>query len=182
MLTSEVWPVSLAAAFARATYMYDHHTVSLRSRCLLVSLLLTVSGCSSAPTAITFSEPAELTNDGLRLLDATVMNKIWAREDLDLRRYRRFMTIDGGFHYKPGRVDYILSNTGQATFVVEVIDSTTGDVLIRAFDTRAAGSPGTSELSNRATNASNARRLAARWANLIANDLNTITTLPVLRD
>ena len=44
-----------------------------------------------------------------------------------------------------GSSDYSLDSVGQATFVVELVDSQTGTVLVRALDTRSARAPGETE-------------------------------------
>jgi hypothetical protein len=76
-----------------------------------------------------------------------------------------------------GRSEIYLSSVGQATFVIEILDSQTEQVLIRAADTRAMESTGTTFRSNAVTNASEARRLFARWASLVVDALNNVTSI-----
>ena len=76
----------------------------------------------------------------------------------------------------PGRTEYYLDSVGQATFVVEFVDSQSDAVLIRGVDTRAAGSQGPAMASNRVTNTSEVRRLASYWANMLVAGLNELTT------
>ena len=81
---------------------------------------------------------------------------------------------------RPGRTQYYLDSVGQATFMVELIDSQSDAVLLRAVDTRAAQSPGYVYQSNRVTNAAEARRLFARWASMLVEALNELTSLDTL--
>ena len=76
----------------------------------------------------------------------------------------------------PGRAEYYLDSVGQATFVVEFVDSQSDAVLIRGVDARAAGSQGPTMESNRVTNTSEVRRLASYWANMLVTGLNELTT------
>ena len=76
-----------------------------------------------------------------------------------------------------GSSEYFLDSVGQATFVVELVDSQSEAVLIRAVDTRAAQTPGVTFRSSSVTNAAEARRLFSRWASLLVDALNDITTM-----
>lgn len=76
----------------------------------------------------------------------------------------------------PGRTDYYLDSVGQATFMVELIDSQSEAVLLRAVDTRAAETPGYTYRSTRVTNAAQARRVFARWATMLVDALNELTS------
>ena len=76
----------------------------------------------------------------------------------------------------PGRTDYYLDSVGQATFMVELIDSQSDAVLLRAVDTRAAETPGYTYRSTRVTNAAQARRVFARWATMLVDALNELTS------
>ena len=76
----------------------------------------------------------------------------------------------------PGRTAYYLDTVGQATFVVEFVDSQSDAVLIRGVDTRAAGSQGPAMQSNRVTNTQDVRRLASYWADMLVKALNENTT------
>jgi hypothetical protein len=77
----------------------------------------------------------------------------------------------------PGRTDYYLSSVGQASFMVELIDSDSGAVLIRAVDTRAMDRVGYATMSNPVSNSAEARRLMRAWAKLLVEALNEMTTL-----
>ncbi len=76
---------------------------------------------------------------------------------------------------------YFLDSVGQATFVVELIDSQTSTVLVRALDTRAARVPGAGQRSTAAGNRARVRALIARWANLLVDALNDLTAIDELQ-
>ena len=76
---------------------------------------------------------------------------------------------------------YFIDSVGQATFVVELIDSQTSTVLVRALDTRSARTPGYTYRSNAATNRAQVRALIARWADLIVDALNDLTAIDELQ-
>lgn len=80
-----------------------------------------------------------------------------------------------------GSSHYIIDSVGQATFVVELIDSQSGTVLVRALDTRSARTPGYSYRSNTATNRAQVRALIARWADLLVDALNDLTIIEELQ-
>lgn len=221
-------------------------------RVLLVTSMLLLGACTTSnPKIDTTGEPSF---DGLMPLTGTVMRQVWAREDLDLRDYTKFMTENAGLQFRPvravgatsrssatefpltqqqqdrvrqvvteqfntaldgvtrmqrvdspgpgvlkvrgaiidivsrvpperaGRSETFLDSVGQATFVIELIDSETSTVLVRGVDTRAADTPGVTQRSNRVTNTAEVRRLASHWARQLADALNNITELPALND
>jgi hypothetical protein len=76
---------------------------------------------------------------------------------------------------------YFIDSVGQATFVVELIDSQTGTVLVRALDTRSARTPGYTYRSNAATNRAQVQALIARWADLLVDALNDLTAIDELQ-
>lgn len=72
-----------------------------------------------------------------------------------------------------------LDSVGQATFMVELIDSESNAVLVRALDTRSAKTPGrnpTEQLSD-----TEVRNLISRWANMLVDALNDLTTIDSLQ-
>ena len=79
-----------------------------------------------------------------------------------------------------GAVDYYLNSVGQATFMVELIDSESGSVLVRAVDARAMQTVGYTTISNRVTNAAEVRRLMGAWARMLVEALNDLTSLDAL--
>ncbi len=75
-----------------------------------------------------------------------------------------------------GRSEVFLSSVGEATLVLEVIDSMSGDVLFRAADRRAAERAGgtTPIRSTPATNWAEVRRLARRWGSRLRQGLDSL--------
>ena len=72
-----------------------------------------------------------------------------------------------------GRSDIFLSRVGEATLVLEIRDSITEAILVRAVDRRAAEqSGGFMSSSNRVTNAAEIRRLARTWARMLRERLD----------
>lgn len=79
------------------------------------------------------------------------------------------------------RTPYRVDSLGQLTFVVELIDSQTDTVLLRAVDTRSARTPGQSYPSETATARPPVRRIIERWADLLVDALNDLTALDQLQ-
>lgn len=72
-----------------------------------------------------------------------------------------------------GRGNIYLSRVGEATLVLEMRDSVTGAILVRAIDRRAAeDAAGYGSQSNRVTNASEFRRVASAWARILRDSLD----------
>lgn len=72
----------------------------------------------------------------------------------------------------PARADIYLVAVGEATLVLEIRDSITNAILVRAVDRRAAERAGGEMFeSNRVNNAAEMRRLARRWARLLRTRL-----------
>ena len=61
--------------------------------------LIAFAGCSSTPTFQT-GEDAEITHDGLTRMEGTVMDAVWAREDIDLTGFTTVMFEGVGFQYR----------------------------------------------------------------------------------
>jgi hypothetical protein len=78
------------------------------------------------------------------------------------------------------RTPYRVDSLGQLTFVVELIDSQTNTVLLRAVDTRSARLPGQSYPAETATERLPVRRVIERWADLLVDALNDLTALDQL--
>ena len=74
-----------------------------------------------------------------------------------------------------------LDSVGQATFVVELIDSESNTVLIRALDTRAAAVPGAPRGTDETVNQTAVRNLIGRWADLLVDALNDLASLDTLQ-
>lgn len=68
---------------------------------LIVVLAFAITACagSSAPT-IQSGEDAQVSFDGLKRVDNTVMDSVWARPDIDLRGYRKVMFVPVGISYR----------------------------------------------------------------------------------
>ena len=72
-----------------------------------------------------------------------------------------------------GRSDVFLSRIGEATLVLELRDSITEAILVRAVDRRAAEQAGGAmTASNRVTNTTEVRRLVRTWARMLRQRLD----------
>lgn len=76
---------------------------------------------------------------------------------------------------------YQIESVGQLTFVVELIDSQTDTVLLRAVDTRSARVPGQADPSGTAEQRPPVRQVISRWADLLVDALNDLTALDQLQ-
>jgi hypothetical protein len=87
--------------------------------------------------------------------------------------------IDIVSHVPPeyvGRSEVFLSSLGEATLVLEVLDSKSGEVLFRAAERRAAERAGGTQMvrSNAATNWAEVRRLARTWGSRLREGLDSL--------
>jgi hypothetical protein len=75
-----------------------------------------------------------------------------------------------------GRGEIFISSVGEATLVLELRDSLSGETIFRAVDRRAAEQPGGTNMirSNAVTTWSEVRRLARRWAVRLREGLDSI--------
>lgn len=79
-----------------------------------------------------------------------------------------------------GRGDIYLDSVGEATLILEGIDSMSGETIFRAMERRSAerpggsGAPGTMMVSNTVTTWAEVRRLARRWATALREGLDSI--------
>jgi hypothetical protein len=72
-----------------------------------------------------------------------------------------------------GRSDIYLSRVGEATLVLEMRDSLSGAIILRAIDRRAAEDmTGSFTRSNSVSNMAEARRLAQAWARIVREALD----------
>jgi hypothetical protein len=76
-----------------------------------------------------------------------------------------------------GRCEVYLSDVGQATLVIELRDSLSNEILIRAVDSRAAESAGWPIEVNSVTVWPEVRRLASFWARRIRNGLEEFESI-----
>lgn len=74
-----------------------------------------------------------------------------------------------------GRGDIFLSSVGEATLIIELRDSLSGETIYRAIDRRAAERTGGSAMrSSSVTTWSEVRRMARRWATRLTQGLDSI--------
>jgi hypothetical protein len=217
---------------------------------LFIAAALFLAGCASEPTIQTGPD-AEVTFDGLHVVDNSAFKAAWADPDIDFSRYNKFIAggaffefravkktastmrhtssqdefwiddkskakleeevgkvfseelakserftetdtpgpdvliIRGGLHdivsrvppEMVGRGDIYLRSVGEATLVLEIVDSLSGEVIARAIERRAAEQPGGQMVrSNTVTTWSEVRRLARTWATRLRKGLDSIPT------
>lgn len=76
-----------------------------------------------------------------------------------------------------GRSEIFISSVGEATLILEVVDSMSGEVIFRAVERRAAQRPGGEGMrSNPVTTWAEVRRLSRTWATRLRNGLDSIPT------
>ena len=74
-----------------------------------------------------------------------------------------------------GRGEIYLSSVGEATLIIEAVDSLSGEVIFRAIERRAAQRPGGQAImSNTVTTWAEVRRLARRWASNLREGMDAI--------
>ena len=95
------------------------------------------------------------------------------------------LLIRGGLHdivsnvppERVGRTDIYLSSVGEATIILEVVDSMSGEVIARAVERRAAQRPGgQAMISNTVTTWAEVRRLARTWATRLRAGMDALPT------
>lgn len=77
----------------------------------------------------------------------------------------------------PGECDIYLTDVGEATLVLEMRDSETGEALVRAIDRGAAGANGWAMSADTVTVWPEVRKLAQNWAKLVRRRLDEITSV-----
>lgn len=80
----------------------------------------------------------------------------------------------------PGRCDVYLTQIGEATLVLELRDSVTNEVLVRAVDRRAAEAFGWPTEASSVTVWSEVRQLARSWARLVRQRLEEFDSVAAL--
>jgi hypothetical protein len=76
-----------------------------------------------------------------------------------------------------GRSDIYLSSVGEATLIVEIVDSMSGEVIARAVERRAAQrAGGQMMLANTVTTWAEVRRMARSWATKLREGMDTVPT------
>lgn len=95
------------------------------------------------------------------------------------------LIIRGGLHdivsrvppEHAGRSEIYLSSVGEATLILEIVDSLSGEVLFRAVDRRAAGRAGGQAVrSSPVTTWSEIRRMARGWGSKLQKGLDGLPT------
>ncbi len=229
----------------------------MRFRFLTVAALLAIgaAGCTTSPEFQT-GEDAEVTHDGLTRLDSTIMDAVWARQDVDIRGVDKIMLRGVGIEYRNvtgpysgragtgtptrasdrnefqldadtralfeeeissafrdelgksevfeivdepgpdvlliigglhdvvsrvppetiGRSRIFIDSVGEATLVLEVRDSESNTILVRAIDRRAMEQTGRMIETNRVTNRAEVRRLGRRWGGMLRDGLEKMVT------
>jgi len=217
---------------------------------ILLSLAaIVIAGCSSAPPTIQEGPDAEVSFDGLHLIDNSVFRQAWADPDIDFSRYSKFMPGGASFEYRAvrktqstrarssssefyidenaretlkeitseifaeelanstrftvtdvrgqdtiiirgalhdivsnvppersGRGDVFLSQVGEITLILEVVDSMSDEVIFRAVERRALERSGTAIRASSVTSRAEARRVIRRWATTLREGLDSIPT------
>ena len=75
-----------------------------------------------------------------------------------------------------GNTQIFIDSVGEATLVLEIRGSISNTIYVRAVDGRAAASTFQMQLSNRATNRAEVRRLGRRWGQLLREGLEKLLT------
>ena len=75
-----------------------------------------------------------------------------------------------------GRSHIFLSRVGEATLVLEIRNSQSKEIYVRAMDRRAAERPGSTMEANSVTTWAEVRRLANRWARQLQTGLDALMT------
>ncbi len=70
------------------------------------------------------------------------------------------------------------TEAGQMTLVLELLDGTTGEILVRVVDQERSRDTGRMQWTNSVTNESDARRILTRWANQLRKGLDRVTGRP----
>ena len=70
------------------------------------------------------------------------------------------------------------TSAGEMTLVLELVDGTTGETLVRIVDRRQARDISRLQWSNSVTNAAEARRILRRWAEQLRKGLDSVIDHP----
>jgi hypothetical protein len=211
-----------------------------------------IAGCSTAQPTIQTGPDAQVSYDGLHLVDNSRLKQAWVDPDIDFTRYNKIMgggsvfqfraakktptstsqrrnldgefwiseedrlrlaeevnavfdeelakvtrfeitdtkgddvlMIRGGLHdivsnVPPelmGRGEIYLTSVGEATLIIEGVDSMSGEVVFRGIERRAAQRPGGQAfMSNTVTTWAEVRRLARAWATVLREGLDSVPT------
>lgn len=67
----------------------------------LLGLIMLASACTSAPPVIQSGPDAEVSFDGLHVVDNAKADKAWARPDFDISGYTKILLMGAGVEYRP---------------------------------------------------------------------------------
>ena len=67
------------------------------------------------------------------------------------------------------------TEAGEMTLVLEVLDGTTGEILVRVIDRQVGGDMNRLQWSNSVTNSAEGRRILSRWADKLREGLDEVT-------
>ena len=217
----------------------------------VIALLgLAMAGCASKPPTVQTGPDAEVSYDGLHLVDNSVFKLAWADPDADWARYNKY--IPGGAEYdfravkkgsstqhmrsgqsefwiddasreklkeetsaifaeelakstrftqtdtpagdtlilrgalhdivsnvppdQIGRGEVFLSSVGEATLILEAVDSLSGEVLFRAVERRSMDRAGQAIRVSSVTTWAEVRRLVRRWATTLQQGMDSLPT------
>lgn len=219
--------------------------------------IASLGGCASNATLDTSAE-AKRSFDGLYPFENTIVDRAWARADLDLSGYSKIKVEGTGIQYRPtsaaansrlavrrgtetdfpidakkrqrlretvaaaflkelekserfelteetgpdvlivrgglldvasnvpqnlsARVDIYLESVGEATLALELVDSESNAVLVRAVDRRSAERQNMGFPSNNVSNWSEVKRLAQFWARLLRERLDQLADEMTLQE
>jgi hypothetical protein len=215
---------------------------------LLTLAAMIIAGCSSAPPTIQEGPDAEVSYDGLHVVDNSAFKAAWADPDIDFSRYNKIMPGGAFFEYRAvkkrsgttraissqkefyiddkareklkevvseifneelakssrftvtdapgpdvliirgglhdivsmvppeiiGRGDVYLSSVGEITLILEVVDSMSGEVIMRAVERRALDRSGMAMRSSTVNTWAEVRRVTRRWATKLRDGLDSI--------
>ena len=100
---------------------------------LVLSTSLLSVGCTTAPPSIQTGPDAELSFDGLHVVDNSRADKAWARPDFDMSAYSKVMLVGMGIEYAPaknsGRTSMDRSRTGP--FIISEDTRTRFEALVQ---------------------------------------------------
>jgi len=220
------------------------------NKVFFVSIALIMAGCASAPPTVQTGPNAEVSYDGLHLVDHSRFKLAWADPDADWTRYNKFIPGGGVYEFRAvkkgnntysarsnqtefwiddaarqklqeetskifaeelakserftvtdtpgadvliirgalhdivsnvppdtvGRSEVFLSQVGEATLILEAVDSLSGEVIFRAIERRAAEQTGGAVRANSVTTWSEVRRMVRRWARRLQEGMDSLPT------
>jgi len=217
---------------------------------IFVGIALIMAGCTSAPPTVQTGPDAEVSYDGLHVVDNSVFKMAWADPDADWARYDQYISGGGVYEFRAvkkgnntysarssqtefwiddadrakleeetsnifreelakserftmtdtpeanvliirgalhdivsnvppdmvGRGEVFLSSVGEATLILEAVDSLSGEVIFRAVERRAAAPTTGGVRANSVTTWSEVRRMVRRWATTLQKGMDSLPT------